>query len=100
MGRSHHIDGKVAANDNAEKPRFCVSVNMKFPTYFDSTRVYKPPDAPGYFDGHVWPMYLKHRKEMENVSWEIVYLDGTKSEEDLFSQVYEDLIQELAKQKG
>lgn len=29
-----------------------------------------------------------------------VYLDGTKSEEDLFSQVYEDVIQELAKQKG
>ncbi|KAB1280522.1 Nicotinamide riboside kinase 1 [Camelus dromedarius] len=28
-----------------------------------------------------------------------VYLDGTKSEKDLFSQVYEDLIQELAKQK-
>nr|XP_020771050.1 nicotinamide riboside kinase 1 isoform X2 [Odocoileus virginianus texanus] len=65
-----------------------------------STRVYKPPDVPGYFDGHVWPMYLKHKKEMENVSWEIVYLDGTKSEEDLFSQVYEDLTQELAKQKG
>lgn len=51
--------------------QFCVSVNMKFPTCFDSTRVYKPPDAPGYFDGHVWPMYLKHKKEMENVSWEI-----------------------------
>lgn len=28
-----------------------------------------------------------------------VYLDGTKSEEDIFSQVYEDLRQELAKQK-
>ena len=28
-----------------------------------------------------------------------VYLDGTKSEEDLCSQVYEDLRQELAKQK-
>uniref|UniRef100_A0A2K6EN75 Nicotinamide riboside kinase 1 n=1 Tax=Propithecus coquereli TaxID=379532 RepID=A0A2K6EN75_PROCO len=65
-----------------------------------STRVYNPPDPPGYFDGHVWPMYLKHRREMEeNVTWEIVYLDGTKSEEDLFSQVYEDIIQELAKQK-
>uniref|UniRef100_A0A4X1W293 Nicotinamide riboside kinase 1 n=1 Tax=Sus scrofa TaxID=9823 RepID=A0A4X1W293_PIG len=36
-----------------------------------STRVYDPPDAPGYFDGHVWPMYLKHRQEMENISWEI-----------------------------
>uniref|UniRef100_A0A5F9DC65 Nicotinamide riboside kinase 1 n=1 Tax=Oryctolagus cuniculus TaxID=9986 RepID=A0A5F9DC65_RABIT len=64
-----------------------------------STRVYEPPDPPGYFDGHVWPMYLKHRREMEDIAWEVVYLDGTKSEEDLFSQVYEDLIQELAKQK-
>uniref|UniRef100_A0A8D1IGV8 Nicotinamide riboside kinase 1 n=1 Tax=Sus scrofa TaxID=9823 RepID=A0A8D1IGV8_PIG len=36
-----------------------------------NTRVYDPPDAPGYFDGHVWPMYLKHRQEMENISWEI-----------------------------
>nr|XP_031532986.1 nicotinamide riboside kinase 1 [Vicugna pacos] len=74
-------------------------IKMEFPVYFDSTRVYEPPDAPGYFDGHVWPMYLKHRQEMENISWEIIYLDGTKSEKDLFSQVYEDLIQELAKQK-
>ncbi|KAM6169964.1 nicotinamide riboside kinase 1 [Rhynchocyon petersi] len=64
-----------------------------------STRVYQPPDAPGYFDGHVWPMYLKHRREIEAVTWEIVYLDGTKSKEDLFSQVYEDLKCELAKQK-
>ncbi|CAK7300611.1 Nicotinamide riboside kinase 1 [Vulpes lagopus] len=64
-----------------------------------SKRVYKPPDASGYFDGHVWPMYLKHRQEMENITRDIVYLDGTKSEEELFTQVYEDLIQELAKQK-
>uniref|UniRef100_A0A8C0Q3X2 Nicotinamide riboside kinase 1 n=2 Tax=Canis lupus familiaris TaxID=9615 RepID=A0A8C0Q3X2_CANLF len=62
-------------------------------------RVYKPPDASGYFDGHVWPMYLKHRQEMENITRNIVYLDGTKSEEELFTQVYEDLLQELAKQK-
>ncbi|XP_071072778.1 nicotinamide riboside kinase 1 isoform X2 [Dasypus novemcinctus] len=65
-----------------------------------NTRVYEPPDPPGYFDGYVWPMYLKHRKEMEEITWEIVHLDGTKSEEDLFSEVYEDLTQELAKQKG
>lgn len=63
-----------------------------------STRIYEPPDIPGYFDGHVWPMYLKHKQEMEHLPLEIVYLDGTKSEEDLFSQVYEDLTQELSKQ--
>uniref|UniRef100_A0A5F5PRQ7 Nicotinamide riboside kinase 1 n=1 Tax=Equus caballus TaxID=9796 RepID=A0A5F5PRQ7_HORSE len=65
-----------------------------------NTRVYEPPDPPGYFDGHVWPMYLKHRQEIQDITWQIVYLDGTKSEEDVFSQVYEDVIQELAKRKG
>uniref|UniRef100_A0A8C5AF26 Nicotinamide riboside kinase 1 n=1 Tax=Gadus morhua TaxID=8049 RepID=A0A8C5AF26_GADMO len=29
------------------------------------SRVYTPPDPPGYFDGHVWPMYLKNRQEMQ-----------------------------------
>ncbi|XP_028625941.1 nicotinamide riboside kinase 1 isoform X2 [Grammomys surdaster] len=65
-----------------------------------NTRVYEPPDPPGYFDGHVWPMYLKHRQEMDSITWDIVYLDGTRSEEDLFSQVFEDVKQELEKQNG
>ncbi|XP_074425390.1 nicotinamide riboside kinase 1 isoform X1 [Larus michahellis] len=30
-----------------------------------STRVYQPADTPGYFDGHVWPMYLKYKSELE-----------------------------------
>ncbi|XP_044515481.1 nicotinamide riboside kinase 1 isoform X1 [Gracilinanus agilis] len=64
-----------------------------------STRVYEPPDPPGYFDSYVWPMYLKHKKEIEDITWNIVYLDGTKSEEDLFSQVYNDLIEEQVKHK-
>ncbi|XP_060055291.1 nicotinamide riboside kinase 1 isoform X2 [Erinaceus europaeus] len=65
-----------------------------------STRVYEPPDPPGYFDGHVWPMYLQHRQVMESIPWDLVYLDGTKSEQDLLLQVYEDLVQELEKQKA
>uniref|UniRef100_A0A7N4PXH5 Nicotinamide riboside kinase 1 n=1 Tax=Sarcophilus harrisii TaxID=9305 RepID=A0A7N4PXH5_SARHA len=64
-----------------------------------STRVYEPPDPPGYFDAHVWPMYLKHRREIEDIKRNIVYLDGSKSEEDLFSRVYNDLIEEREKQK-
>ncbi|XP_055359748.1 nicotinamide riboside kinase 2 isoform X2 [Betta splendens] len=54
-----------------------------------STRTYTVPDPPGLFDGHVWPMYLKHRKEMENNCSNIEYLDGLKSKEDIFSSVYE-----------
>lgn len=37
-------------------------------SFIDSSRVYTPPDPPGYFDGHVWPMYLKNRREMENTA--------------------------------
>lgn len=33
---------------------------------FFSERQYTVPDEPGLFDGHVWPMYLKHRKLMED----------------------------------
>uniref|UniRef100_F6UU85 Nicotinamide riboside kinase 1 n=1 Tax=Ornithorhynchus anatinus TaxID=9258 RepID=F6UU85_ORNAN len=64
-----------------------------------SARVYVPPDPPGYFDGHVWPMYQKHRREIDDITYNIVYLDGTKSERDLFLQVYDDLIKELVKTK-
>lgn len=40
--------------------------NVTWLMCFPRTRTYTVPDPPGLFDGHVWPMYLKHRKEMEN----------------------------------
>ncbi|XP_032365915.1 nicotinamide riboside kinase 2 isoform X1 [Etheostoma spectabile] len=54
-----------------------------------STRQYTVPDPPGLFDGHVWPMYQKHRREMENSGLDIEYLDGLKSKEEIYNQVYE-----------
>ncbi|XP_009869911.1 PREDICTED: nicotinamide riboside kinase 1, partial [Apaloderma vittatum] len=62
-----------------------------------STRVYQPADTPGYFDGHVWPMYLKYKNELEEKASNVVYLDGTKPQEELLSFVYSDIIQELKK---
>ncbi|XP_066503447.1 muscle-specific beta 1 integrin binding protein isoform X2 [Hoplias malabaricus] len=56
-----------------------------------STRQYTVPDPPGLFGGHVWPMYLKHRAEMETGSLPIEYLNGLKTKEELYSQVYEDI---------
>ncbi|XP_022603935.1 nicotinamide riboside kinase 2-like isoform X2 [Seriola dumerili] len=56
-----------------------------------STRQYTVPDPPGLFDGHVWPMYLKHRREMEDSSLHIEYLDGLKTKEEIYNQVYEDI---------
>uniref|UniRef100_A0A8D0H0S4 Nicotinamide riboside kinase 2 n=1 Tax=Sphenodon punctatus TaxID=8508 RepID=A0A8D0H0S4_SPHPU len=56
-----------------------------------STRKYTIPDPPGLFDGHVWPKYLKHRKEMEANEVDVVYLDGLKSRDSLYNQVFEDI---------
>ncbi|XP_008047394.1 nicotinamide riboside kinase 2 [Carlito syrichta] len=56
-----------------------------------STRNYTVPDPPGLFDGHVWPMYQKYRREMEAAGVEVVYLDGTKAREELFHLVLEDI---------
>lgn len=42
----------------------CIPIILHF--YFFSQRQYTVPDEPGLFDGHVWPMYLKHRKLMED----------------------------------
>ncbi|XP_047449103.1 nicotinamide riboside kinase 1 isoform X3 [Mugil cephalus] len=60
-----------------------------------SSRVYTPPDPPGYFDGHVWPMYLKNRQEMESIESEIVILNGLESREELLAAVYKDISQEM-----
>ncbi|XP_069013912.1 nicotinamide riboside kinase 2-like isoform X2 [Embiotoca jacksoni] len=54
-----------------------------------STRTYTVPDPPGLFDGHVWPMYLKHRKEMANNCNGIEYIDGMTSKDDIYNRVYE-----------
>lgn len=36
-----------------------------------SSRNYTVPDPPGLFDGHVWPMYVKHRKIMEDLGVDV-----------------------------
>ncbi|KAM3867445.1 nicotinamide riboside kinase 1 [Diretmus argenteus] len=64
------------------------------------SRVYTPPDPPGYFDGHVWPMYLKNRQEMESTVPGIVLLDGLKSKEELLASVYKDVTQEIEMLRG
>ncbi|XP_035513521.1 nicotinamide riboside kinase 1 [Morone saxatilis] len=60
-----------------------------------SSRVYTPPDPPGYFEGHVWPMYLKNRQEMEKMVSGIVFLDGLKPKEELLAAVCKDVCQEI-----
>ncbi|XP_034638850.1 nicotinamide riboside kinase 2-like isoform X1 [Trachemys scripta elegans] len=62
-----------------------------------SSRNYTVPDPPGLFDGHVWPMYVKHKKIMEDFEVDVVQLDGTKSKEELFNEVYEQIQNKIEK---
>ena len=36
-----------------------------------SSRNYSWPDPPGLFDGHVWPMYVKHKNIMEETGVDV-----------------------------
>ncbi|XP_069623915.1 nicotinamide riboside kinase 2 [Ranitomeya imitator] len=56
-----------------------------------SGRNYSVPDPPGLFDGHVWPMYLKHRKEMKDSAVSTVAIDGLLSRDEIFTRVYTDI---------
>ncbi|RXM93029.1 Nicotinamide riboside kinase 2 [Acipenser ruthenus] len=61
------------------------------------SRNYTVPDPPGLFDGHVWPMYLKHKKIMEDNNVDVVQLNGTKSKDELFQTVYEKIQNDIVK---
>ncbi|XP_058626310.1 nicotinamide riboside kinase 1 isoform X3 [Onychostoma macrolepis] len=85
------------AEDTAFEPsNVFVLIVEGFLIFNHGSRVYVPPDPPGYFDGYVWPMYLKNRKVMEETVNDIVFLDGTKKSEMLLSTVLAD-IQEILK---
>jgi len=56
------------------------------------SRNYSVPDPPGLFDGHVWPMYVKHKNIMEETRVDVLQLDGTKSKEQLYNFVYGDIL--------
>jgi len=60
------------------------------------TRVYNPADPPHYFDKIVWPMYLKHFKEVQGQS-DVVYLDGQKEQNESYDLLYRDICDVLAK---
>ncbi|XP_065808848.1 muscle-specific beta 1 integrin binding protein 2 isoform X2 [Labrus bergylta] len=60
------------------------------------SRNYTVPDPPGLFDGHVWPMYLKHKNIME-ANVDVLQLDGTKSKEQLFNCVYGQILNNIQK---
>lgn len=43
------------------------------------TRVYDPPDVPGYFDEYVWPTYITHYDEVLRKGVNVKFIDGADS---------------------
>lgn len=61
------------------------------------SRNYTVPDPPGLFDGHVWPMYIKHHEIMEGTGVDVERLDGTWTKEQLYNAVYQDILNNIQK---
>jgi len=58
-------------------------------------RTYLPPEPAGYFEAICWPEYLRHREELQQLD-DIEYVDGMKSEEELYSKIHGDIVNALA----
>lgn len=57
-----------------------------------SKRKYNIPDSPNYFEKWVWPEYQKYKLFCLTNYKDIIYIDGNRSIDDIFQQVYKDLI--------
>ena len=73
--------------------RFFITLPKEVCRLRRATRTYDPPDPPGYFEATIWPMYLHNKRVMERMHapGDIIYLDGTRSLEQLFQQISKEL---------
>ena len=55
------------------------------------TRNYKTLDTEGYFDGCVYPEFLKYKAKCESSLRNVVYLNGADNPDHLFNFVISDL---------
>ncbi|XP_038660874.1 nicotinamide riboside kinase 1-like isoform X2 [Scyliorhinus canicula] len=90
-----HVEQKAPILSEKKGPNILLVEGFLLYNY--NSRVYDPPDPPGNFDGHVWPMYLRNRNKMEEKVADIIYLDGTNSPDALFARVYENILKEVQK---
>ncbi|XP_075714158.1 nicotinamide riboside kinase 2-like isoform X2 [Rhinoderma darwinii] len=93
--RSHGVNNSPDSDTSTglEAQEMCrILIVEGFLLYTYDSRNYTVPDPPGLFDGHVWPMYVKHKSIMEKMNVIVEQLDGTNSREELFNRVHGDVL--------
>ena len=89
------IEGHIIFNyDPMEKlchKKYFLTMNKEECFRRRCTRVYEPPDVPGYFEKCVWPMYLSNLEEINMKVTNVMYLDGTDKIENICEKVLQDL---------
>ncbi|XP_064607937.1 nicotinamide riboside kinase 1-like isoform X2 [Liolophura sinensis] len=88
------VDGFTIFNYRPFQPlwskKYFITLNREVAKERRSHRHYEPADVPGYFDKFVWPMYEKHKEELQD-QHDIVYVDGTEKQDVLYERVCADL---------
>ncbi|CAG2057873.1 unnamed protein product [Timema podura] len=56
-----------------------------------TSRVYNPPDVPGYFEKCVWPEYVAHRDKVLGAVADVKVLDGSEDMETMIEHVLKDV---------
>ncbi|KAF4521682.1 hypothetical protein B566_EDAN009148 [Ephemera danica] len=76
------LDGFLALNDSWTASqcdvKFYITLTKEQCWERRKNRHYEPADIPGYFEACVWPEHLRTKQEVQDISPDVVLIDGSK----------------------